>query len=626
MDSEKGHLLVVDRDETSRARLANNLEQQGYQVSVALDETGALQVIEAEPIDVILVKLNPQEAAGIEAIEKLKSVEEVHRKPILLLAGAGDTETVEKCLASGADDYLREPYSPILLKARIEANLEKQRQRAQLRSLSVELAELCRRAEDLKVADAIANIILPLGTALSAEKDFNRLLDRIVIEAKSLSHADTGILYLETEEKKLKYAVLHSDSRQITWDGTAEIDLTLAEIPLYDKQTAQPNHSHVAAHVALTGSSVNVPDLYQVEKLDFSENKARDQKDNYRTRSCLTLPLKNKDSEILGVLQLVNAQNPTTGEIVPFSDSVQEILESLAAQASIALNNQLQLQREKKLLKGERDLEIGRMIQMDFLPETLPQPPGWEIAARFYPARQVAGDFYDAFTMTHGRIGIVIADVCDKGVGPAMFMALCRSLIRVLAQQTYSLNLLDALSDDKPKRGGSSAQSRRPGVGTLALQNSVKLTNNYIGNNHSRTNMFATMFFGVLDPATGKLYYINGGHELPAICGPNGIRERLKTTGPAVGMMPNIEFKIQETKLEPGEILFSYTDGVPEAHNPEGQLFSDERLLALLQEPPPSAEALLDRVETAVRSHIAGADQFDDITMLAVRWNPPDEA
>lgn len=618
MDFEKGHLLVVDRDETNRDRLAIALEQQGYQVSVALDGTGALQVIEAQSIDLVLVNLNAQPPAGIEAIAQLRAVEELHRKPILVLAGAGDTETIEKCLASGADDYLNEPYSPVLLKARIDTCLEKQRQRAQMRSLSLELAAV------EKLADDFISIILPLGVALSAEKDFDRLLERILLEAKSICNADAGLFYLRAENT-LKFAIYRNDSLNVALGGSTGHPVALPPIPLYDA-AGKPNREDVAAYAAVTGESINIPDISRAEGFNFSD-KAYDTDNRYQSISCLTVPLKNNASEILGVLQLVNAKNRITDEIVSFSAYMQQVVESLTLQAAIALNNRLLLQRETKFLKSERDLEIGRMIQMDFLPETLPQPPGWEIAARFYPARQVAGDFYDAFTMTHGRIGIVIADVCDKGVGPAMFMALCRSLIRVLAQQNFSSNVLDALSDDKPKRRPGQSQTRViPSTGTLALQNSVKLTNNYIGNNHSRTNMFATMFFGVLDPATGTLNYINAGHELPAIYGQNGIKERLKTTGPAVGMMPDIEFKIQQAKLEPGDILFSYTDGVPEAHNPEGKLFSDERLLSLLEEPAPSAEALLNRVETAVRSHIDNADQFDDITMLAVRWNPPSEA
>src|SRR5262249_19237014 len=131
----------------------------------------------------------------------------------------------------------------------------------------------------------------------------------------------------------------------------------------------------------------------------------------------------------------------------------------------------------------ERDVQIGRQIQASFLPDTLPQANGWEISARFQPAREVAGDWYDAFSLTHGRVGLVIADVCDKGVGAALFMALMRSLIRAYAQQHYALRWLDAVaSDDLSAPHASTPGGRRlpPSVGVTALRNAIELTNNYI--------------------------------------------------------------------------------------------------------------------------------------------------
>ncbi|MFB2969258.1 SpoIIE family protein phosphatase [Aerosakkonema sp. BLCC-F183] len=247
-----------------------------------------------------------------------------------------------------------------------------------------------------------------------------------------------------------------------------------------------------------------------------------------------------------------------------------------------------------KSAMARSEIEKGRQIQKDFLPETLPQPEGWEIAAVFEPARQVAGDFYDSFPLVDGKIGVVIADVCDKGVGSALFMALFRSLIRAIAQQDYS--------DDR-----------------TALKNAMEFTNNYIATNHSRTNMFATMFFGVFDPKTGELNYVNGGHEPPIIMSPDGTKIRLKPTGPAVGMLPNLKFKVEQAQLKPGDILVSYTDGVPEAKDTEAQFFTEKQLLSLLEQPIASALSLLETIEAKVKQHIGKADQFDDITMLAVR-------
>lgn len=256
-----------------------------------------------------------------------------------------------------------------------------------------------------------------------------------------------------------------------------------------------------------------------------------------------------------------------------------------------------------------RELEIGRRIQRGFLPETLPTAPGWDLAARFHPAREVAGDFYDAFAMPaaapaapadavapgSGRLALVVADVCDKGVGAALFMALFRSLIRATA-----LAATDATEADR----------------VLHVATRV---NDYIATTHSAANMFATVFLGALDPATGRLVYVNGGHEAPVVVGPDGARTRLPPTGPALGLMPDLAFTAAETTLAPGSTLVAFTDGATDAQAPDGAFFTEERLLDLVAAPAPSAAAVLDRVVDALDAHTGDAPAFDDLTLLAVR-------
>ncbi len=303
---------------------------------------------------------------------------------------------------------------------------------------------------------------------------------------------------------------------------------------------------------------------------------------------------------------LVNARVAATIERKRLREEVQDHLQS------------------DEVMKLERDMHIARQIQEGFLPETLPQPDGWEIAARFEPAREVAGDFYDAFMLTQNRrVGFVIADVCDKGVGAALFMSLFRSLIRAFAQQHYSLSWMDALTDgDRTTSRGGSRRRDLPSIGTSALKNAVVLTNNYIIDNHANLNMFATMFFGMLDPVTGSLAYVNGGHNPPFLVGPQGVKEQLNPTGPAVGMLPDVDFGIEQTKIEPGDTLFAFTDGVPEARAADGTFFTNEKLISLLKPPASSASALLDRFQDSLREHTADAPKFDDVTMLAVRRKP----
>jgi sigma-B regulation protein RsbU (phosphoserine phosphatase) len=268
----------------------------------------------------------------------------------------------------------------------------------------------------------------------------------------------------------------------------------------------------------------------------------------------------------------------------------------------------------------ERELEIGRRIQASFLPQEIPQLPGWEIATRFQPARQVAGDFYDLFPLVQNRrLGLVIGDVCDKGVGAALFMALFRTLIRAFAQQHYTLRWMDALAEEGPARRTRSGRPVLPSTGTSALRNAIELTNNYVANTHGSTSMFATIFLGVLDPSAGLLLYVNGGHEFPVLVNSTGIKERLDPTGPSVGIIPEAQFEIDSVSVEPGDTLLAFTDGVTEAQNSKGEFFGRERLYTLLSRPTSTASELLDLIQGSVREFMGNADPSDDIALLAMR-------
>jgi sigma-B regulation protein RsbU (phosphoserine phosphatase) len=268
----------------------------------------------------------------------------------------------------------------------------------------------------------------------------------------------------------------------------------------------------------------------------------------------------------------------------------------------------------------EHEMEIARQIQASFLPEELPQFPGWEMAARFQPARHVSGDFYDAFPLVQNRrLGLVIGDVCDKGVGAALFMALFRTLIRAFAQQHYALRWMGSLAEEGPGQTLDSGRLVLPSIGTSALKNATELTNNYIATTHGSASMFATLFFGVLDPTNGQLMFVNGGHEFPLLVNSAGVKGQLATTGPVVGLFPGARFDIHTACLEPGDTLVAFTDGVTEARSSDGVLFGCERLSILVGQPVSTAAELLDRIQAGVQEHIGGADQSDDITLLAIR-------
>jgi sigma-B regulation protein RsbU (phosphoserine phosphatase) len=246
----------------------------------------------------------------------------------------------------------------------------------------------------------------------------------------------------------------------------------------------------------------------------------------------------------------------------------------------------------------------------------MPQLPDWEIATYFAPARQVSGDFYDVFSLPGNNLGIVIADVSDKGVGAALYMALIRSLIRVFSGH-ISLHGFSNFSVNNGLTASVATQSAT--ADQLNALNAVKLTNDYIAHEHSKEGMFATLFFGVIDPDSGMLAYINAGHEPLVIVNSAGVKQSLKPTGPAVGITPDMKFEIQQVRIEPGDMLIGYTDGVTEALSPNGILFSRKQLLSILEQPASSASSQVERIKTNVLKHIHNSLLSDDITMLAVQ-------
>jgi sigma-B regulation protein RsbU (phosphoserine phosphatase) len=417
---------------------------------------------------------------------------------------------------------------------------------------------------------------------------------------------------------------MHTISLGIALGGTTGRVITQPSIPMYDAD-GEPNEHNVATHVALGACSVSIPDVYEADGFDFSGTRTFDARNGYRSKSCLAVPLIDNTNSVIGVLQLINAQDRQAAEIIAFDAYAQQVVESLASLAAVAISNRRLIEHQQKLLKYERDVQIGRQIQSDFLPHQLPRLQNWEIATRFRPAREVSGDFYDVFELPGERhVGLVIADISDKGVPAALFMALIRSLLRAFSEIPVPPSLLGLAERYAVSSTVTSDVKLATVLTHLNAVNAVLLTNNYVVRNHSEVNMFATLFCGVLDTETGLLTYVNCGHEPLLILADNGIQTRLEPTGPAVGLFEDMSLDIERSILEPGDLLFGYTDGVTDARSPEGKFFSAKALLALMErccEPQPqlTAEEVLGHVESALIDHIGAADQFDDITMLAIR-------
>lgn len=210
--------------------------------------------------------------------------------------------------------------------------------------------------------------VIPVGVALSVEKDFNRLLETLVVEAQAFTNADAGTLYL-LENKALKFVILRNTSLDMSMGGTSNHPITFAPVRLYNDDGSE-NRANVASHAALTHKRINIADAYTAIGFDFSGTKSFDANTKYRSRSFLTIPLENKLGEVIGVLQLINAKDPETGEIVPFSDD--DVLEALVLLATAALDGYIReasLRQEIAKLKIEID-ESRRVHQVDEITET----------------------------------------------------------------------------------------------------------------------------------------------------------------------------------------------------------------------------------------------------------------
>jgi serine phosphatase RsbU (regulator of sigma subunit) len=241
----------------------------------------------------------------------------------------------------------------------------------------------------------------------------------------------------------------------------------------------------------------------------------------------------------------------------------------------------------------EQDLRVARSIQQASLPKEVPETEGWKITPYYQPAREVGGDFYDFHLLSEGRLGVVVGDATGKGVPAALVMSTTSGMLQLAAQ---------------------SSEFSSPGE-VLAEVNETLLA-------RIPTNMFVTCFYAILDPESGSLSYANAGHDLPYVRR-GGEAEELRATGMPLGLMPGMGYEEKETILNSGEAALLYSDGLVEAHDPEGEMFSFPRLRAIIAQHG-EERALGDILMEELYSFVGeGWEQEDDITLLTLRRSAP---
>ncbi len=238
----------------------------------------------------------------------------------------------------------------------------------------------------------------------------------------------------------------------------------------------------------------------------------------------------------------------------------------------------------------DHELDLARDLQQSLLPNSCPLLPGFRCAARSLPARPIGGDFYDMIPLGDGKVGLVMADVSDKGIAAALYMALTRSVVRVEAKRSSS-----------PRK--------------------VLLRVNSALREIGQSDMFVTAFYGVYDTARGTLRYARAGHDFPIISRPgDGECRLLKTKGTMLGIMGKIELQEDEVQLRPGDLVALYSDGITEAQSPAGEFFGLDRLCETLRTSEGlTSQELLDRVFERVAEFQADAEQHDDMTLMVLK-------
>lgn len=322
---KEGHAaraLVINRRAGGCSSLLRGLDEVGFKVVENSNPT----VQPAEGAHIVVVAVSGVDDDACSVVERLRR-DSTEKLPILVISDSFDPSVAEEYLELGATDFLSQPSSGRVLRGWCERVLNA----LQSEWLYEEYVRERRRS------GAFDRVIVPLSLALFAERDYGKLLETILLEAKELCLADGGTLYIRTPDDTLEFAMVHNDTLGISVGGAKGPATTFARIPLFRAADGGPEHRFIAAHVAHSGESVALPDLYDATDFDVSGSREFDARHGYRTRSVLAAPLKNESGRVIGVLQLINARDSLSGEAVAFDPHHRQAIESLARLAAAGL-------------------------------------------------------------------------------------------------------------------------------------------------------------------------------------------------------------------------------------------------------------------------------------------------
>jgi len=405
------------------------------------------------------------------------------------------------------------------------------------------------------------SLLYQLSQTFNSTLDLEQVLNIVIDEVVSSLQAERGFVMLRDEEGVLVFKVARG------------IDQRTIEDPEF-----QISHG-VVEQVAAEGKPILTSNAQ-----DDARFSTRMSVIHLGLRSILCAPLVMKEK----VIGAVYVDNRLQSGI--FREEDLELLNAIAASAAIAIENArlYQIAVEKGRMDGE--LEMASRVQSSLIPRETPQIPGWDFSARWVPARQVAGDFYDYFPVGNGKLGVVIADVVDKGMPASLFMAYSRSLIRA-----------------------SMASAGNPNAGIEAVNRLICADDAY--------GMFLTLVFAEVGSRSGQVSYVNAGHNPPLYYQAEMDElTALERTGMLVGVEAEAVYEERQISLQGGDFILMYTDGITEAINTQEQVFGMERLRSVVMElRHRSAEQIAQGIQLAIETFTASMQPFDDITLMVIK-------
>lgn len=423
----------------------------------------------------------------------------------------------------------------------------------------------------------VRHLLLELGDQLSELRERERILKRTASTVLKALHPFRVVLLLkeaQTKDIKCVLDLKNGTSRLASIEDLEKEAVPIPSLELKSEDLVIQQMEQGKSWLAVYPEKLNLEN--EQERRLFELN-------------CELLILLPGSSGLIGIMGLGAKLSEE-----PFSGEDRELLLTVARQMGMALENAELLEVAKREAEFSRDLEIARQVQQNLFPKKLPTPSGWEFAGFCRPAKAVGGDYYDIFEVAPGKVVFALGDVSGKGLGPSFLMSSVHATIRTQA--------------------------------VTSLDNPVKLItelNRYLLSSSS-PETFITLFFGLLDLKTGELRYINCGHPSGILMRPDEKKhEGLDEGGPILGILDGVPYKEGVCRLNRGDFLVLFSDGVTEATNRQDEMFEEERLLQVVSDTAISeASAILDMIFKSVDSFATGCEQADDISVVVVRRLP----